>query len=1409
MLVGKQNRGKTTLVARLQGKDCGNQSTVGVDVSEWEYRPGIGKRLFYFSIWDFGGQEEYYTTHQCFLSQRSLYILAFNLLEGSAGVEELKPWLNNISLRVPDSCVIIVGTHLDEVADEDREKVDSLLTIVGELAMQYDKLKVSRVMAVGLKNKIENVALLKNTIYETAANYSLKNGQLLMGQKVPASYHALDKHMGDIQCEIRASTREPVMHVEEFKTMVYKMNLGDIQDEEELKVVTSFLTDVGSLLHYNDRGHNLHELYFIDPRWLCNMMSKVITIRERNPFVCKGILRSKYIPHLFKDERFPWKYFEQYLALLDRFEIALPLNNKHILIPSMLPTERPDITKEMCSSENGHLCFTRYITFAAAETPPGFWSRLLSRIMHLVPQIHNAINKQLSGKEDKDEKSKDEECRELVSVANPAVNDKPPSASSSVPIGFPSRSISSVSMELPNFQSALPLSGTELPSAGNIMLLYWRTGIYYKDPDLLFLVESLAGSPLYSGKRDGILVVASPTSAGKKVISQLVDMVLQLVEEWYPGLQDAGIGRMFGTGIEQRVPCMECAKLGVPVPYEFKVETCLTQIAANKVSIKCLYYRDDPSKCHEVSLAEIVPDLLLHDIEPEFILKPSDVLYDEEESSLLGVGGFGKVYRGSCKNKSVAIKKYLTHNEEAFTELRREATLLHKHHHPCLVCLVGVCVHPSTMLVLELAPMGSLERPLIKKKQVVHRVTIHRIAAQVAAALRFLHSNGIIFRDLKAANVLLWTLDPASLCHCKLTDFGIVTHLGAVGAKSLHGTKGFIAPEVLHIGKKKEVSVYNHQADVFSYGMFLYQMIACRHPFHDIPPVKIDSAVVSGERPKLHDVPQASCGLFYLTRLMRECWHDNPSKRVATGRIIRLTSLSSFQSVLTLVPVISKFSLRHACAAVLSPASSVNAGKDQRSSKSNELWVCCDGAKGAEINIFTTNAMAKSDMKFIEGNQVQCMALCGNHIWVGSRPGMDYGVIDIYSAESHKSIHNIKMKEDTISCITCSASTVYCGTLEGNCFAFSKNIKVVKSNKYLCMCVSESAVDGIVATRNHLWVSQTRFIHFLNLETLMLEGSVRHHASIGHLALDASGTTVWSVYLGATTVSAWDVLQGKHNWDIDVIKQLRQIDCKCSEQDAGVTAMTPVLDTVWVGMTSGYILVFHEEQMVTWYCPYMQYVRFLEPIYSGGPCQSEACMVLSGGKEFNTSMIKGLKDHEEKCSDDAEIEESNESGTMILWEAFPAKMLMQMKLVEDNSSDCLLNHQNLQQIVYLGDFKDGTHLLQKGTDMGEEEVENTCTSDTPDSDSLVYPATTGSHRRISAGTDSMLLITQKSSFSQRLKEETEEEEKKDGQKEGAQVKGEEEGGKGEEEGGEGGNEEMGDGKEGERHPQNKTTVASM
>eukprot|EP00731_Ephydatia_muelleri_P031260 Em0022g774a len=711
MLVGKQNRGKTTLAARLQGRSCGNTSTVGVDVNEWEYKPSIGKKSFQFSIWDFGGQEEYYVTHQCFLSERALYLVLFNLLHGVEGVKEMIPWLNNIALRAPNSCVLIVGTHLDEIpAAQRKEKADKLLQKAADIAGGFcNKLQIYQVMAVGLKDPLEGVTDLRDSIYQCAAEYKFSNGEFVMGQKIPLSYSKLDKHILWFQKRARQCNLIPIMNKEEFKALVKDLSLTDIHGDNELKLATTFLTDIGTLLYYDDRSHHLDELYFLDPQWLCDIMAKVVTVKESNPFVSNGILAVKDVPLLFHGEKFPWQYFKQYVALLDRFDIALALDRNRILIPSMLSEVRPEGVDVAEPHEMPF--YTRLVIFNSPTTPSGFWSRLISRILHAIPGVRRTT------------------LPEGASDLNPEI----------IAVDSSDDQIPTTNFEQLNYESTVfyrnlsvstsdansSISMTSVADALQAKLLYWQTGLFYQNNQVFFRVESLSHT---KHKKEGVEITASFSTLGRIVISQILDFVSVLVKDWYPGLQDRG-------SLNQFIFCCECMRLKRTNPYQFDVQRCLSLIGQNMASIECMYSQN-PSENHSVLLADIVPDLLLQDISVKYLLNISELDYKEEENLVLGTGGFGKVYRGRCHGKSVAIKRYLK-GDEALSELRKEAMILQQFHHPCLVCLVGVCVHPIMAMVLEEAPMGSLESPLIKARLPIHRLVIHRIAIQVAAALNF------------------------------------------------------------------------------------------------------------------------------------------------------------------------------------------------------------------------------------------------------------------------------------------------------------------------------------------------------------------------------------------------------------------------------------------------------------------------------------------------------------------------------------------------------------------------------------------------------------------------------------------------------------------------------------------------
>lgn len=76
----------------------------GVEISDLIIKRGSLYQAYTFKVWDFGGQEDYYATHQCFLSSMSLYLLVWRLNEGEIGVAGLTPWFVKLLLSHKQEC---------------------------------------------------------------------------------------------------------------------------------------------------------------------------------------------------------------------------------------------------------------------------------------------------------------------------------------------------------------------------------------------------------------------------------------------------------------------------------------------------------------------------------------------------------------------------------------------------------------------------------------------------------------------------------------------------------------------------------------------------------------------------------------------------------------------------------------------------------------------------------------------------------------------------------------------------------------------------------------------------------------------------------------------------------------------------------------------------------------------------------------------------------------------------------------------------------------------------------------------------------------------------------------------------------------------------------------------------------
>ena len=131
---------------------------------------------------------------------------------------------------------------------------------------------------------------------------------------------------------------------------------------------------------------------------------------------------------------------------------------------------------------------------------------------------------------------------------------------------------------------------------------------------------------------------------------------------------------------------------------------------------------------------------------------------DLELEEVIGVGGFGKVYRGYWHNEEVAVKAARQDPDEPISvtmeNVRQEAKLFWLLNHPNIVMLKGVCLQePNLCLVMEYARGGPLSRVLIGRN--IPPDIMVDWAMQIAIGMHYLHEEApmpLIHRDLKSSN---------------------------------------------------------------------------------------------------------------------------------------------------------------------------------------------------------------------------------------------------------------------------------------------------------------------------------------------------------------------------------------------------------------------------------------------------------------------------------------------------------------------------------------------------------------------------------------------------------------------------------------------------------------------------------
>ena len=238
---------------------------------------------------------------------------------------------------------------------------------------------------------------------------------------------------------------------------------------------------------------------------------------------------------------------------------------------------------------------------------------------------------------------------------------------------------------------------------------------------------------------------------------------------------------------------------------------------------------------------------------------------------LIGRGAFGKVNLALhiLTGKIVAIKSFnksKQKNSESINKIYHEINLMKTLRHNSIVRILETIETENYILIIMENISGGNLLSFVKKRTKLNEKTAHFIFRQLISSIKFIHSKGIIHRDIKLDNILIDLNNTIKIC-----DFGVgKNYKKNEKLKDQCGTPAYIAPEIL----QNNDGYYGPPVDIWSSGVVLYAMLSGNVPFKANNIKDLHQVIINGNYHYIKDISNDA------RNLIKKILEVDPNKRI-------------------------------------------------------------------------------------------------------------------------------------------------------------------------------------------------------------------------------------------------------------------------------------------------------------------------------------------------------------------------------------------------------------------------------------------------------------------------------------------------------------------------------------------------